>query len=228
VTPDTIAPPFFLAAALLLVSGALKLLRPRATAQALLDVGLPRPTAVARGLGALELGIAAWAILAPAAGGALALTLAYLGFAVFLGYVLRRYPDAGSCGCAGAKAVPPSRLHLALDLVAAVIGLAFAHADGPAAIAWFAPFGPVGALAVASGLVLAGWLAVVAVTEAPAAWRAWAPPTHAHDPHRSDDHDASAEAALASAGIGAGHPSLWPESRPVAGPKSGVASGALA
>jgi len=211
VTPDTIAPPFFLAAALLLGSGALKLVRPRAAAQAMLDAGLLGSTAVARGLGSLELGVAAWAILAPAAGGAAALAILYLVFAAFLGYMLRTHPDAGSCGCAGAKAVPPSRLHLALDVLAAICGSGYAIAAGPAAIGWLAAFGPVGAVAVLSGLALAGWLAVVAVTGAPAAWRAWAPPTHAHDPHRSDDHDASAETALASAGIGPGHPSLWPD-----------------
>jgi Methylamine utilisation protein MauE len=210
VTPDTIAPPFFLAAALLIVSGALKVVRPRATAQAMLDVGLPGSVAVGRGLGALEVAVAAWAIVAPRRGGAVALAVAYLAFATFLGYVLRRHPDAGSCGCAGAKAVPPSRLHLTLDLVAAVSGVAYAVVAGPAATAWLARLGPAAAVVVA-GLTLAGWLAAVAVTEAPAAWRAWAPPEHVHDPHRSDDHDRSAEVALASAGIGPGHPSLWPE-----------------
>jgi hypothetical protein len=210
VTPDTIAPPFFLAAALLIVSGALKLVRPRASAQALLDAGLPSSLALARGLGALEVAVAAWAIVAPGRGGAVALAAAYLAFATFLGYVLRTHPDAGSCGCAGGKAVPPSRLHLTLDIVAALSGLAYAVAAGPPATAWLASLGPAAAVVVA-GLTLAGWLAVVAVTEAPAAWRAWAPPEHVHDPDRSDDHDGSAEAALALAGIGPGHPSLWPE-----------------
>ena len=208
-TPDAIAPPFFLAASLLLVSGAVKVARPRATAQAMLDVGLPGSTAVARGLGALEVGAAAWAILAPAAGGAIALAIAYLGFATFLGYVLRTHPDAGSCGCAGAKAVPPSLLHLSLDVVAVGVGLVAAFERGPALEAWIASLGP-GAVLVLGGLALAGWLAVIAVTEAPRSWRTWSPPEHAHDPHRRDDHDESAEAALASTGIGRGHPSLWP------------------
>jgi hypothetical protein len=209
VTPDAIAAPFFLAASLLLVSGGVKVARPRATAQAMRDVSLPESRAVARGLGALELGTAAWAILAPAAGGALALAIAYLGFAAFLGFVLRMHPDAGSCGCAGAKAVPPSRIHLMLDLAAAVAALAFASARGPALAAWIASVGP-GAVLVIGGMALAGWLAVIAVSEAPLAWRSWSPPEHAHDPQRRDDHDESAEAALASAGIGPGHPSLWP------------------
>ena len=208
-TPDAIAPPFFLAASLLFVSGLAKLARPRATAQALLDVGLPASGAIARGLGALEVAAAAWAILAPAAGGALALAGAYLGFSAFLAYVLRFHPDAGSCGCAGAKAVPPSFVHLVLDGVAGAVGLLVAVAHGPALGAWIASLGPA-AVAVLAGIALAGWLAVVAVTEAPLAWRSWSPPGHMHDPHRGDDHDESAEVALASAGIGPGHPSLWP------------------
>ena len=208
-TPDTIAPPFFLAAALLMVSGALKLVRPRASAQALLDAGLPSSLALARGLGSLEVAVAAWAILAPAAGGALALALAYLAFAGFVAYILKQHPDGASCGCAGTKAVPPSALHVTLDLAASLAGVAYALTAAPSAVGWIAGLGP-GAGAVLAGLGLAGYLAVVAVAEAPPAWRAWAPPEHVDDPHRRDDHDASAEAALATAGIGPGHPSLWP------------------
>jgi hypothetical protein len=209
VTPDTIAPPFFLAAALLLVSGALKIVRPRATAQALLDVRLPGSGAVARGIGAAEVAAASWAIVAPASGGALALAIVYLGFAAFLAYVLRAHPDAGSCGCAGARAVPPSALHLTLDVAAVLVAVGYAVTSGPAARAWIAGLGP-GAVLVVAGLALAAWLAVVVVAEVSPAWRAWAPPEHSQDPHRGDDHDASAEAALASAGIGPRHPSLWP------------------
>jgi hypothetical protein len=123
--------------------------------------------------------------------------------------VLTTHPDAGSCGCAGAKAVPPSLLHLTLDIGAGVVGFGYAAASGPSAPIWFATLGA-GSVLVVAGLGLAGWLAAVAVTEAPVAWRAWAPPEHVDDPDRRDDHDATAEAALASAGIGPGHPSLWP------------------
>jgi hypothetical protein len=209
VTPDAIAPAFFLAAGLLSIAGALKVVRPRATAQALVDAGLPASAAVARGLGLAELAAASWAILVPDAGGAFALAVAYLGFAGFLAYVLRTHPDAGSCGCAGAKAVPPSALHLTLDLAAVAIAIAYAAAGGPSAASWIGGLGAAG-VAVLAGLALAGWLAVVAVTEAPGAWGAWSPPAHVPDAHRRDDHDATAETALASAGIGPGHPSLWP------------------
>jgi len=208
VTPDAIAPPFFLAASLLLVSGALKLVRPRATAQALLDAGLPRSRAVARGLGAGECAAAAFAAWAPARGGALALAIVYLAFASFVGYVLRTHPTAGSCGCAGSKAVPPSLLHLGLDVVAAAAGLAYLAEHGPSAGVWFAGLGW-GSVPVLAGLALAGWLVVVVVTEVPPAWRAWTPPTDDRAGSHADRH-LVAEDALSIAGIGPGHPSLWP------------------
>ena len=84
-TVDALAPVVFLAAALLVLAGAVKVVRPRATAQALLYAGLPGSRAVARGIGAVEIATGAWALAAPAAGGALALGVVYLSFAGFLG-----------------------------------------------------------------------------------------------------------------------------------------------
>jgi hypothetical protein len=220
VTPDTIAPLYLLAASLLLVSGSLKLVRPSATAQALLDAGLPGSRAVARGLGAGECAAAAFAAAAPARGGALALAAVYLAFAVFVGYVLRTHPTAGSCGCAGSKAVPPSLLHLGLDVVAAAAGLTYLAARGPSAADWLAGLGW-GSMPVIAGLALAGWLAIVAVTEVPAAWRAWTPPPE-HDPASHADRHLVAEDALSIAGIGPGHPSLWPGVGPDAGAPTGA------
>jgi hypothetical protein len=214
VTPDALAPIFFLSAGLLAAAGAAKLVRPRSTAQALLDVGWPASDAIARVVGTVEVVVGVSALAFGGAAWSAASALVYLAFAAFLAFVLRRHPGAGSCGCAGAKAVPPSRLHLALNLVASASGLAFATADGPGAAVWIADLGAA-AIVVIPGLVLAGWLTVIAVTEAPEAWRAWMPPAphegHAHEPR---DHHTRAEEALASAGIGPGHPSLWPGVEP--------------
>jgi methylamine utilization protein MauE len=209
VTFEALAPPFFLLAALLMVSGAVKVHRPSATAQALLDAGMPGSRTAARGLGVLEIGIGLWASVAPAAGGAGALALIYLAFAGFLAFVLRTRPRAGSCGCAGATAVPPSSLHLWLDVVAAGCALAYATSAGPALPRWIAGMG-IGAVPAIGGLAVAGWLAFVVVTEVPAAWRSWAVPPEREDHDHDANEHASAEDALASAGIGAGHPSLWP------------------
>lgn len=213
-TPDAIAPLCLLAAGLLIVAGVAKLARPRAAAQAMLDAGLPGSDLLARGVGLAEVSAGTWALVAPAAGGAVALAVVYLAFAGFLGYMLRAHPDAGSCGCAGAKAVPPSLLHLGLDLVAAGSAVAYALAQGPGAVTWLRSLGW-GAVPVAAGLGLAGWLAVVVVTEVPTAWRAWVPPAHQEEtPHRHGDDHVRADEALAHSGIGPRHPSLWPGLEP--------------
>jgi hypothetical protein len=209
VTADALAPICFLAAGLLLGSGIVKLLQPQATAQALLDADLPGSRTLARAIGCVEIVVGAWALAAPSAGGALALGAVYLAFATFLAYVLQAHPDAGSCGCAGSTPVPPSRLHLTLDIIAAGCAFAYALTAAPSAAAWVDGLGAA-AVPVVGGLVLAGWLVVVAVTQAPTAFRAWQPPAHDHarEPHGHDH--ALADHELVRAGIEPGHPSLWP------------------
>lgn len=208
-TPDAIAPPFFLAAVLLVVAGAVKLVRPRPTAQALVDAGLPVGDRSGRVVGVAEVAAGAWALTRPSSGGAIALTVAYLAFAAFLAVVLVRNPGAASCGCAGAKAVPPSGLHLAMNLVAAVAGVAYVWVDGASLAAWLGALGW-GAVPVLAGLAAAGWLVVIVVTEVPAAWSAWVAPVHRNEPHHHHDDHLQSDVALSRAGVGPGHPSLWP------------------
>lgn len=214
-TPDVLAPVFFLAAGLLVLAGGTKILRPDATAQALLDAGLPGSLGAARAVGLVEFTIGVWASLAPATGGALALGALYLIFAGYLTFLLVARPDAGSCGCAGGTAVPPSRLHLFLNVVAGAAGLAYAGTAAPSVGAWVAILGWA-AVPVVFGMVVAGWLAVVTVTIAPAAFRAWNPGDHDHDHmHAAHGHDHEAtDRELADAGIASGHASLWPSTKP--------------
>jgi hypothetical protein len=204
---------FFLAAGLSILAGTVKVARPDPAAQAMLDAGLPETPLLARVVGLVEISAGVWAWSRPASGGALALGVLYLVFAGYLGYLLVARPDAGSCGCAGPTPVPPSRLHLALDLVAAGAAFGYAAAGGPSLLAWVDGLGWA-AVPLALGLVLAGWLAVVAVTEAPAAFRAWDAGPHEHgvEPH-GHDHVVTDD-ALANVGIAAGHESLWPNTKP--------------
>ena len=208
-TPDTLAPPFFLAAGLLVLAGTVKVVTPDATAQAIFDAGLPGSRALARLVGVVEVASGLVACLAPAAGGAIASGVLYLCFAGFLGYVLREHPDAGSCGCAGPTPVPPSRLHLMLNVLASFVAFGYAVTAAPSLVAWLDQLGW-GAAPVMLGQALAGWLAVVAVTVAPGAFRAWTPPVHDHDaePHGHDH--AVADRELQAAGVMPGHTSLWP------------------
>ncbi len=216
-TPDAIAPIPILSAGLLVAAGVAKLLAPGPTAQVLLDVGAPVPTPLARVVGVVELTVGLWALALGGPVAWLAVGACYVTFAGFLGFVMRRVPNAGSCGCAGARAVPPSRLHLVLNLVAAGSCLVAAVAGVPGGVAWTVDLDAM-ALPVLAGLAFAGWLAVVSVTDVPAAWRAWTPPP-VHDDHVHEPRDlhTRAEESLALAGIGPDHPSLWPGVEPPGG-----------
>ena len=208
-----LAPLFFLAAGLLVLAGATKILRPDPTAQALLDAGLPGTLGAARGVGVVEVVVGAFACLAPAAGGAVALGALYLIFAGYLGFLLLARPDAGSCGCAGATPVPPSLLHLILNLLAGAAGFAYATTSAPTLTSWITGLGWA-AVPVVFGLVVAGWLAAVAVTAAPAAFRAWTPGEHDHERATHGHDHGSTDRELADAGIAPGHASLWPSTKP--------------
>jgi hypothetical protein len=218
VTSDVLAPTFFLAAGLLVLAGATKIVRPDPTAQAFLDAGLPGTLAAARTVGSCEIAVGVWACAGPATGGAIALGALYAVFAGYLGFLIAARPDAGSCGCAGPTPIPPSRLHLALNVVAGAAGFAYAFTEAPSLATWLANL-DWAAVPVVFGMVVAGWLAVVAVTSAPAAFRAWTPDEHVHE-HASHEHGAhghdhgTTDRELADAGIAPGHASLWPSTKP--------------
>ena len=115
---DVVAPLYLGAAVLLILSGYAKLVRPQATAQAFYGAGLRTPLSSVRVLGAAE-------VLAGAAGVGLASRLAavsvavfYAAFAAFVAYLLTSGRSAGSCGCAGARDLPPSWLHVTFNVTA--------------------------------------------------------------------------------------------------------------
>lgn len=180
------AGPFLVAAGLLVVSGASKLAAPDGVASALATLGREVPRAVGRALGGLEMAIGAAAIGVAGPRPAVVVGATYLGFAVVV--VMLRRRGGTSCGCFGAVASPPSRVHLALDLVAGAVAIAHAAGGGLPAVfgsAAGSPGGPVvfaglvvlGVAAAAAALtVLPGTLAQAATVAAAAADR--------HDRHR--------------------------------------------
>jgi Methylamine utilisation protein MauE len=196
------------AAALLVVAGLVKLVRPLPTARALYAAGLPGSRWAARGVGSAELIVGVWFLAAPSAAAAIALGAVYLSFAGFVAYLMAAHPEASSCGCAGAKDVPPSRLHAGLNLAAALAAFG--------AVAWVPPplLHTLAELGIASvpfllGLGTAGALATVATTDLPLAFVAYRRPP-GHPVEADGDRHARADGALASAGVGPLHPSLWP------------------
>lgn len=115
--------PLHLAALVLAVSGAHKLLEPEAAGRAMRTAGVPGPLASGRVVGVAEL-VAGAGVLAfggPVAVGALGLL--YAAFACFL-LVLRRRDAAAPCGCFGASDAPPGGIHLVLNVASAAVAVA--------------------------------------------------------------------------------------------------------
>jgi hypothetical protein len=145
--------PALVAAALLALAGAQKLIDPTMTVGALRAMRLPSsPLLVRLGSGA-ELALGVTAI---AAGGALLwalLAASYLAFAVFVLAAMRKGTAIGSCGCFGRDDTPPHWIHVALDLLLAGVAVA---------VALVSPGSPAEALAdePGQGIVVAGLAAV--------------------------------------------------------------------
>jgi hypothetical protein len=123
--------PALVAAALLALAGAQKVLDPTMTVGALRALRLPSsPLLVRVGAGAeLALGVAAIAV----GGAALWLLVAasYIAFAAFVLAALRQGTMIGSCGCFGREETPPHWSHVALNLgLAAVAAAAGGTLDG--------------------------------------------------------------------------------------------------
>jgi len=159
---DLITGALAVAAVLLIISGPRKVADPSATIEFLADLGLPLPTdgpyrrRLARAIGGLELVVGVSAL---AAGGWLPAALVggiYVIFGVLIGLALKR--GLGSCACFGRAGTPPSRVHVAVDLVLAVAALVATTADSPVEVmdrspaggAWF-----VVAVGVSAGVVFA-------------------------------------------------------------------------
>jgi hypothetical protein len=122
--------PFAIAAALLVVGGVLKALRPHDTAIAIEKLGVAVPQWLVRGGGAAE---AVLGVLALSVASTIAAALVGASYALFFAFVAvalaRRLPIA-SCGCFGRADSPPSLVHLGVNLGAVVAAVAVATDSG--------------------------------------------------------------------------------------------------
>lgn len=150
------------ASLLLILSGVGKVRRPTATARVLQKVGFPAPGRLAQLLGFVELSFGIAGLLVPSPFVAAAVSLLYLTFAAFLGLALVRRLPIEDCGCAGSKfAIPPSWLHVGLDVA---IGLTSLLATAPViSVFELVRADPaVGLLVVAGCLILCGEIVAAA------------------------------------------------------------------
>lgn len=113
--------PALVAAALLALAGAQKLLDPVMTVGALRALRLPSSSALVRAGSAAELGLGVAAVTVGGAALWWLVALSYLGFAAFVVAALRHGTMLGSCGCFGREDTPPHGLHVMLNLVLAAI-----------------------------------------------------------------------------------------------------------
>ena len=132
---EAVAGPVWIAAVLLVLSGAGKVLRPAPTREALQRAALPSRDPIAGLIGAAEL-LVAGAVLA--VGGPLpaaALAITYLAFTAFLLRLRARAGAAASCSClGGTTSTPVTASHVVLNLV--VAALAGVAVLAPVAPAW--------------------------------------------------------------------------------------------
>jgi hypothetical protein len=118
--------PFAIAAVLLVVAGALKVVHPDDTALALRGVGLPANRAVVRLGGLVEGALGLMALVTVGALIAAMVAASYALFCGFVGIALVKHAPIATCGCFGKVDAPPSLVHLGLSLgaVVAAIGMA--------------------------------------------------------------------------------------------------------
>jgi hypothetical protein len=156
--------PVLAAAGLLALAAPGKLLRPSLTANALRRLGLPGSTVLVRLLGVGELALAAVVWLAPSRPVLTLLALAYTGFAAFVAVALRRGTPLSSCGCFGRADTPPTRVHLGVVAVAALLALA-AVVTGSGSVTDVVADGPAYGLPLLAAVAVSVWLswAVLAV-----------------------------------------------------------------
>jgi len=124
--------PALVAALLLALAGAQKLVDPTMTVGALRALRLPSSSLLVRLGSAFELALG---VAAVAMGGAAvwwAIAASYVAFSAFVVVALREGTMIGSCGCFGREDTPPHPTHVALNLVlAGLAGAVAVRSPGP-------------------------------------------------------------------------------------------------
>lgn len=168
---DALAPLVWTLAALLAIAGVAKLRHPAPAASAMARAGFGAGRSGARLTGLLECGVGAWVLVDPGAPALLALALAY-GTAASGIWAMRR-ADVADCGCFGETAsLEPSRLHLAVNLMAAATCALAALSPTPG-LRGAVERAPLEAVALIAGVAAATLLSYLALTALPAAWSAY-------------------------------------------------------
>ena len=167
-SPRSLAVPFSAAALVLALSGLAKLRRPGSLVRLLRSIGIPVGPRVVRVFAGLELALGTACLVSPGQATAVGIGLLYLSFAAVLASFLVRGIEVPSCGCAGDRDVPPSWIHVGLNLAAAAAALG-AASTGPAfgSVARTVGGLPLAGAGVVAGIATTSWLAVLCAAYLP-------------------------------------------------------------
>jgi len=170
-----VAGPFFAAAGLLGAAGAVKLVQPASTVEALRAARLPgsrsrrrlvERTTVGRLIGLVEGVIAVAALVFGGRATAALLAAVYLGFALFTARLLHTAEAGASCGCFGAESSPAAPLHVVVNGGIALLA-ASAVAWPTAGLADVQRHQPLGGLPFLGLCAVFGWLLFAVLTALP-------------------------------------------------------------
>ena len=107
-------------ALVLAASGVLKLTDPQPSQPMLVELGLPAGSVAVRGWGLVELLVSVAVLAGGPAAATVALGVAYAAFAVMVAVLRYASPDT-SCGCIGRWSAPPTKRHIAINVMGAII-----------------------------------------------------------------------------------------------------------
>ncbi len=167
---EVLTPPLAVAALVLCAAGLAKLRSPAGAVAALRRLGAPASAILVRAVALLEVGLGLWCLAWPSVACAAGLAFVYAGFSG-LGLLLAR--RRSPCGCFGESQEPASGAQSLLSAALATVA-ALAAIQGAHGLPWVV--GRPAATAAALMVALAGavYATVIAYTELPLAWSAWA------------------------------------------------------
>jgi Methylamine utilisation protein MauE len=167
---DALLPPLLAVAALLVLAGAAKLRHPAEATAFLASVGLPAPLLLVRASSLLEVGAGGAALVRPSEAAAV-MALLYLVFTALVTVQLRQ-TESVPCGCLGPETIPPSRVHLCLNVSCLAVCVAAVAAGPPSLLALAAANPLVATVALVAGVTVA-LLAAAATRLFPETLSAW-------------------------------------------------------
>jgi hypothetical protein len=166
---EILSAPLAVAAVVLVVAGALKVVDPVPAVGALRQLGLPAGNGSVRAVAVVEVAVGASALLLAGPVPAALVTISYLAFTGVVIAALRAGTMISSCGCFGRDDTPPDASHVLVNLALAAVAAGAAISGSPSP--WDAVVGAgavEGVLAV--GLVALGsWMVVLVYTALPQA-----------------------------------------------------------